>query len=159
MTTDMATFFGTGIAATTGTQGQTSIVQHAPMGEPSDTLHNVYRATVSVPQNTYTNALSLTASGYLSCFYIKNDCGNTISDLAGSIDIDGTTVMDINFNGVSNNYGGIVWPPYIFETGTTDRFLPMGGFPLRFKTSLVLKIRSDRSGTNTCRAYYAYILD
>ena len=160
MTTDIAQFFGSGgIAAATGTQNQTSESGHSAMGEPSDTIHNVYRATVSLAQNTTTNVLSLTASGYLCCFYMKNDCGNTISDLEGHVVIDGTEVIDINFNTVTNNDGGIIWPPYIFETADTDRYLPMGGFPLRFETSLLLRMRSDRSGTNTCRAYYAYILD
>tara|TARA_Y100000004_G_C8858210_1_gene387776 strand:- start:132 stop:611 length:480 start_codon:yes stop_codon:yes gene_type:complete len=159
MTTDMATFFGTGIAATTGTQNQTSETGHSAFGEPSDTRHNVFRAEPILPQNTTTNVLSLTASGYLCCFYMKNDCGSTISDLEGNVVIDGTEVIDINFNNVANNDGGLIWPPYIFETADTDRYLPMGGFPLRFKTSLVLRMRSDRSGNSQCRAYYAYILD
>lgn len=159
MTTDMAQFFGGGgISAATGTAGQTGESSHVYMYRPDLEEHNLRRVTVFLPQNTTTNCLSITASGYLNCFSVTNICGSTISDLEAHIVVDGTEVLDINFNNVADDRGCILWPPYIEDIDHTQ-LLMMGGFPIRFETSLVLRARSDRSGTNTIYAHFQYILD
>ena len=86
MTTDMAQFFGGGgISAATGTAGQTGESSHVYMYRPDLEEHNLRRVTVFLPQNTTTNCLSITASGYLNCFSVTNICGSTISDLEAQL--------------------------------------------------------------------------
>ena len=160
MTTDMAQFFGSGgITKATGTSPETTSAQHLQMGQYNTRVHNMYTVTTSIAYNTLTNVLSLTASGYLNVFIMQNECGATISDLEGHIVVDGTEVVDINYNSVADDKAGVLFPPTIFETGDADSYLTFAAFPLRFETSLVCRIKHDRGANSVIRSFFHYILD